>query len=89
MPELTHYLPSALSDMSKLIEHGATTHPHDMEWLDHSVDDHLDHLKQHFTEFVSGNTVDKDSGMNQLVHIFTRAGMALEVLNRTEQQRGR
>ena len=68
--------------------HGATTHRDDQEWREHSVageDGHLLHLDEHLELFnpVYAHTkvtpIDPDSGQSQLVHVATRALMALEV----------
>ncbi len=76
---LERYFPATLAEISGLMEHGATTHPHDMEWKDHTVEDHLAHARAHLTQYLTGNHVDKESGSNQLIHVVTRLLMANEM----------
>lgn len=76
------YFPNALSEIDQLMVHGATTHPHDMEWGDHDIAAHLKHALDHIREFGIGNEIDPDSGQCHLVNAATRLLMALEVYER-------
>jgi len=73
------YFPGALAEIEKLMAHGATTHPHDLEWREHNVEAHQLHLEEHLWQYLAGNQVDPESKQSQLAHVATRAIMMLEV----------
>lgn len=76
---IERYFPLAFAEISKLMEHGATTHPHDLEWRDHNVEIHQLHLEEHLWQYLAGHQVDPESKQSQLVHVAARAIMMLEV----------
>lgn len=80
------YFPNALAEVAQLMEHGATCHPHDLEWLDHPAGYHIDHADNHVGEYCAGTVVDLHSGQTPLAHAATRLLMALEVEKRRRKE---
>lgn len=76
------YFPKTLGDVAGLMAHGAETHPHDLEWLEHGIPDHLEHARAHILEFECGREIDQDSGYCHLINAATRLIMAAEVYHR-------
>jgi len=78
------YFPNALAEIAQLMEHGATCHPHDLEWLDHAAGFHIDRADNHVGEYCAGAVADPHSGQTPLAHAATRLLMALEIEKRRE-----
>tara|TARA_R100000306_G_scaffold61740_2_gene65287 strand:+ start:512 stop:904 length:393 start_codon:yes stop_codon:yes gene_type:complete len=68
----------ALHEILKVLVQGKETHT-PFEWTTQSFSYHREHFQEHFTEGLTGQSIDEDSGLHNLAHAICRLMFMLNI----------